>query len=179
MTHRREIGVAVSLCLAGAAVLLLAAGRDWVRLPADALSATAAYAKGGSADLLQALALAALAGVVGIAAARGRGRIAVGIVLALLGFAAFGISVRAGVDPSAPARSGGVQVARAAATSTGWPWVAAVAGLLLAAAGTIVAARGREWSAMSQRYAGAAASSTPDITDAGLWDALSRGDDPT
>jgi uncharacterized membrane protein (TIGR02234 family) len=179
VSHRREIAVAVSLCLIGAAVLLLAAGRGWVRIPADAITAKTTYSKSDSASLIRALALASLAGVVGIAAARSRGRILVGLVLAAVGLAAAVLSIRAGIDPSA-VRSAHLAVrSRAAATSTAWPWVAACAGTLVFVAGGIVAARGSRWSAMSQRYAGAAAESAPDTTDAGLWDALSRGDDPT
>jgi uncharacterized membrane protein (TIGR02234 family) len=66
-----------------------------------------------------------------------------------------------------------------------WPLLAALAGLLLTAAGTLTALRGSRWPALSGRYDAAAArvpSARPEpahATTANLWDALDRGDDPT
>lgn len=174
---------AAALCLIGAAVLTLAAGRYWVSAPGPAdrtIAAFTTYTKGESAALTRALGLAALAGVVGIAAARGRGRVAVGAVLAVVGVAAAAVSVRAGVHPVAQAEPGfALLPVHAALRSTGWPWVAACGGVLVALAGLLVAVRGPRWKSLSQRYAGAATVIAPDTTEAGLWDALSRGDDPT
>lgn len=179
MRQRREIVAAVLLTLVGSAVLLLGAGRPWAHRAAtrDRLAATTAYAGGQSPGVVRALGVAALAGVVGIAAARGRGRSFVGLVLIAVGVGALVVSVRAGLHPvvaarwELPAAGGG--------RATAWPWVAAAGGALVVAAGLLVAIRGPRWSALAQRYAGTARADAPAVTDAALWDALSRGDDPT
>ena len=62
-----------------------------------------------------------------------------------------------------------------------WPGLAAVAAALVLLAGVATAARGHRWSAMSARY------EAPTVdpqqvrarTDATMWNALDRGDDPT
>lgn len=179
MTQRREITAALVLCVLGAALLLLAAGRDWVRIPATGSLFANSVAKADVADLVRALGLAALTGVVGIAAARGRGRAAVGVVLALVGGYAAAVAAGAGVSPESQMLAGAAAEPAVEFVATAWPWVAAAGGLLVCLAGLLVAARGPRWSALSQRYAGAAAAPAPAATEAGLWDALSRGDDPT
>lgn len=179
MTQRREITVAVALCLLGAAVLLIAAQRDWVRIPATGSPGAASVAKADVADLVRALGLAALAGVVAIAAARGRGRAAVGVVLALVGGYAVAVAAGAGVSPEPQMLAGAAAEPAVEFVATAWPWVGAAGGLLVFLAGLLVAVRGHRWSSMSQRYAGAAAAPAPAATEVGLWDAQSRGDDPT
>ena len=180
MSQRREISVAVALTVLGSSLLLLAAGRSWVRFGSsvDDIARTTTYAKGESAALVRALGLASLAGIVGTAGARGRGRALVGLVLAVVGSAAVVVSVRAGLAP-VPQADRRAAFPVAGAGTTPWPWVAVGGGAVVAAAGLLVVARGSRWSAMSKRYAGAASANAPEATDAGLWEALSRGEDPT
>jgi hypothetical protein len=92
----------------------------------------------------------AVAGVVGILATRTWGRIPVGVALALAGLTA--------------------------ALALHTEWVAVAGGLLLAATGVLVARRGRHWRALGARYD--APTGRPP-TDADLWSALDRGEDPT
>lgn len=184
MTPRRELGIAVLMTLAGAGLVLIAAGRSWVSISArpSGLVATTTAARGAAAGVVRSLGLAALAGVAGIAAARGRGRIAVGLVLALAGAGAATLAIAAGSRPT-PVSGQQSATPNREMESTAWPWVAASGGVIVAAAGVLVTLRGTRWSALPQRYAGAAATVTAtrpvEATDAGLWDAQSRGDDPT
>jgi uncharacterized membrane protein (TIGR02234 family) len=67
---------------------------------------------------------------------------------------------------------------------SGWPWVAAMGGLVAVAVGALTVVRGRRWPSMGRRYAAAPqsqaasqAATTRDETS--MWDALDRGDDPT
>ncbi|MEO6712822.1 MAG: Trp biosynthesis-associated membrane protein [Mycobacteriales bacterium] len=176
MTPRREYGAALLLCAFGAALLLLAASRDWVRLePFGGGTMTADSVYG---DVARALGLAALAGVVGVAATVRRGRRAVGVVLVLVGILAIIVAADGVSNPAAS----GVSVGGAPDnTATGWPWVAVVGGALVACSGFLVAVRGSRWAAMSSRYDGPQNSrqKTEVAGDAGLWDAQSRGEDLT
>jgi hypothetical protein len=55
-------------------------------------------------------------------------------------------------------------------------------GVLLALSGALLALRGPRWSALSARYEAPAARAAERPTgpgDAGTWDALDRGEDPT
>src|SRR6185312_9524378 len=61
----------------------------------------------------------------------------------------------------------------------GWPLLAAAGGLLLALGGLAALARSRRWPTMSARYETPAARTGRPRTDAAVWDALDRGDDPT
>jgi uncharacterized membrane protein (TIGR02234 family) len=140
--------------------------------------------------LVAALGLVGLAGVVGLLATRRWGRLAVGAVLAAAGLAVAVTSVpRVAVPGAAEVRdvlvdsgkAGGVAPG-AAVTATAvpaWPLLAALGGLLLAAGGVAVVLRGRHWPTMSTRYEKPAARPAAAPTDAGLWDALDRGHDPT
>ncbi len=191
---RRELGAAVLACAAGGGLALLAASRPWLRLSAPRrppLPAVAVDLSGRDlAPLVAGLGLVGLAGVVGLLATRRWGRLAVGAVLALAG-----LGVVAGALPKlaapgadrardllADSGRGGALPADAAVAATtvpAWPLLAALGGLLLAAGGLAVLVRGRRWPTMSTRYERPAAGRPAPPTDAALWDALDRGDDPT
>ena len=191
---RRELGAAVLACAAGGGLALLGASRPWLRLSAERrppLPAVAVDLTGRDlAPLVAGLGLVGLAGVVGLLATRRWGRLAVGAVLAVAGLA-----IVAGALPGLAApgpgearelladagRGGAVpaDVAVSAATVPAWPLVAALGGLLLAAGGALVLVRGRRWPTMSARYERPATRPAAAPTDAALWDALDRGDDPT
>lgn len=162
------------LCLAGAALVLLAAGRTWAtgRLVPPPPLPPAVHAVHGADYLpaLRGLGLLALAGVGGLLAARGRVRSAVGAVLAVAGGS---IAVRC--------------LLLLGAGSTGrpspgaaWPIVAAAGGAAVLAAGGWVAVRGRTWSGLPARYERAAPADEAAAGGApATWDALDRGEDPT
>ena len=188
---RREIGLAVLLCLVGAFLVLVAAGRAWIELVVTSplvddrtLGVTGAELSPG----VRALGLVGLAGVVAIAATRRTGRVVVGVLLLLVGVGVVALSV--GVLGDAVVRAQDtltVQEAGGALSDdsrgTVWPYACAAGGLLLAAAGALVAARGRRWAALSQRYDAPAAREqappTPERAERELWESLDRGEDPT
>ena len=188
---RREIGLAVLLCLVGAFLVLVAAGRAWIELVVTSplvddrtLGVTGAELSPG----VRALGLVGLAGVVAIAATRRTGRVVVGVLLLLVGVGVVALSV--GVLGDAVVRAQDtltVQEAGGALSDdsrgTVWPYACAAGGLLLAAAGALVAARGRRWAALSQRYDAPAvreqAPPTPERAERELWESLDRGEDPT
>jgi uncharacterized membrane protein (TIGR02234 family) len=194
----RELGTAVVACAAGGGLALLAASRPWLRVSAPRRAPLPEVALDLSgrdlAPLVAALGLVGLAGAVGLLATRGWGRLAVGAVLSLAGL---GIVVGAVPRVAAPGaaevrelladsgRAGGVpaDAALTAAAVPLWPLAAGLGGLLLAAGGAVVVARGRRWPTMSARYdtpaARPATRSGAGPTDAALWDALDSGHDPT
>jgi uncharacterized membrane protein (TIGR02234 family) len=207
---RRELGAAVLACLVGAVLVLLALVRDWVAVPigGSALLPDRVVGVSGAelAPGVRALALVGLAGVVGLAATRGRGRSAVGAVLGLVGVVVVVETVRVSTDLRA--RVGDVEAigdlgGAGVVDGTLWPVVAVLGALLLVAAGALVTVRGRHWSALSERYdapvigarggrepvpADSPADSPTDSptdkapvapTDKALWDDLDRGEDPT
>ncbi len=188
MSARREVGVAVLLCLAGSALVLLAAGRPWAHalvhqppLPPVQVAPTGR----ALAPVLPALGLVGLAGVAALAATRRWGRIVAGVLLLGIGGAVLAVTLRTGADLGTRVRPIAVQAAGSsgarpgAVTGTGWGAVSGVGSGLLAAAGLLVVGRGRRWATMSARY-DAPTAPRPRVEPAtALWDALDRGDDPT
>jgi hypothetical protein len=156
-----------------AALILLAAGRDWrvAHLGPHHSVGQPGHAQVGS---LSAWGFVALAGVIAVAATRGWGRLPVGLALAASGASAAALSLHARgttftwytTDPATAVTT----------RTTAWPYVAAFGGVLLAATGVLVALRGRRWAALGARY-DAPAVRPP--TEADLWSALDRGEDPT
>lgn len=140
------------------------------------------------APLAAALGLVGLAGVVAVVATRGAGRVATGVLLALSGAAVAATSLRAQLRLESAVRPVAERVASvpggilSGVRGTPWPAISVAGGLLLCAAGVLVAARGRRWAALSARYeppreppAAPAAAAEP----TGIWEALDRGEDPT
>lgn len=167
----RELRLALLLVLVGAGLGLLAAGRPWVEqvvVRAAPLPSRTVLRPGSDVvSALRPLALLGLAGVAALAATRGRGRTALGVLLGLAGVAMVVPAVRALVSPPAGA--------------TGWPAAAVAGGVLLAAGGLLVAVRGPRWAALSARYEAPAAQAEPPPArpEVAAWDALDRGEDPT
>jgi hypothetical protein len=167
MSPNRQRVLAVVVCVAGAGLALLAAGRTWAHVtvvrpaPLPALH----QAKTGTALLpwLSALGLVALAGAGALLATRGLVRAAVGVLLLLSG-----LGLAAGALSRLPAGA-----------SPGWPLVTAVGGLAVAAAGGLTVARGRTWPGMAARYERPARRAGGGGGESQLWDALDRGEDPT
>jgi uncharacterized membrane protein (TIGR02234 family) len=190
-TARREVGLAVLLCLVGAFVVLVSAGRAWIELTVlsplvddRALPVTGAELSPG----VRALGLVGLAGVVAVAATRRTGRVVVGLLLLLVGGAVVVLALDAGSDAFARAQDtvtvqeAGGTVSDASA-GTVWPYACAAGGLLLGVAGLLVAVRGRRWAALSQRYEAPASRPAeapgPERAERALWESLDRGEDPT
>ncbi|MHA7264120.1 Trp biosynthesis-associated membrane protein [Arthrobacter sp. TMN-37] len=178
------------------AVALFAFGtttQTWleVRLPREAVQTPDLAVPGSDAATpVSAFALVALAAALAVSIA---GRVARWIVAGILFLAGAGIlltSIRIGLDPAAAAApaigeaigiSGG---SGATSAATGMPWLAAGAGLLLAAASVWVAVAGRHWerALRYERTTGSAAparAASAHATDIDSWDRLTSGEDPT
>jgi uncharacterized membrane protein (TIGR02234 family) len=187
VTPRRELLAALGGCLVGAAAVLLAAGRTWVRVEAGAgaLVPGADVALTGRAlrPAVPALGLVALAATAAVVATRGPFRVVVGALLVVSGAVVVLLAAQVTADPAGVAaataavrRSG----ASGSTTATAWPVVAAFAGGWLAAQGLAVAIRGRRWPSMSARYDAPRAERRRELApEAAMWEALDRGDDPT
>jgi uncharacterized membrane protein (TIGR02234 family) len=193
---RERIGLiaAVLLDLLGAAIALLVSSRTWQTIHVDrnGLQALRTDLTGHTVDgTVAALAVVGLAAAVAVLATRGTLRRIVGLVLAAAGLTMLWLSIAArGAVGTGEARSDvadkhhGVVLSGASfrvTTHAVWPWLSALGGVFVLAAGVLVAARGHRWKAMSARYEAPA----PDDetararADLSMWNALERGDDPT
>jgi uncharacterized membrane protein (TIGR02234 family) len=190
----RELAAVVALCALGGGLVLGAAGQTWLRISAQRRSPLADVTlslSGRSLEpLVAGLGVVGLAGVVGLLATRRWGRLVVAALVALSGLVvAVQALTRVGAPGTAAAeqlladsdRAGGLAANPVITTtaSPAWPVLAAVGGLLLAAGGLTALVRSRRWPTMSARYETPAARARRPRTDAAVWDALSRGDDPT
>jgi uncharacterized membrane protein (TIGR02234 family) len=157
-----------------------------------------------------ALGLAALAGLAAVLATRRLARRAVGGLLALFGAAivvsvslpvtaAQVRSAAAGATAQASSVPGGSTIGSGTTPGTGgsgvggltlasqvemaafpWRWAVLCGGLLVIAAGLMVAWRGARWPVMSSRYEQPAGRKPATAADpASLWESLSQGLDPT
>jgi hypothetical protein len=186
MTRRRQLTLAIVACVVAAALVLLATSRTWTVVVTErpAPLGPVRQARSGAAlyPWLPALGLAALAGAVAVPATRGWGRVAVGAVLALCGLGVVAGAVT-GIARGVP---------------VGWPLLCGLGGFAVAGAGAVTVARGRTWPAMGSRYERASSRPAPraaetdgraaetdgpappaGLTDAQVWDAIDRGEDPT
>ncbi|MFF4761967.1 TIGR02234 family membrane protein [Streptomyces sp. NPDC001292] len=189
---RRSLAVALLCGALGAAVALLATRQRWAEGTATvAGGAFPLTAKGSEVTgVPAALAIVGLAALVAVFAVRRSGRVLVAVLLALSGAgtiaaALLGATDGAALDEKAAQVSGDTAATAAALSHTGWPYVAAVGGVLLLLAGLLALRYGRLWPAMSGRYerSGAPRSRAPRPADPDrpedLWKALDRGEDPT
>ncbi|WP_162795411.1 Trp biosynthesis-associated membrane protein, partial [Nonomuraea lactucae] len=118
-------------------------------------------------------------------AAKGAGRRAIGVLLALCGLVAAAATWLAIGDEATLSWLRERNVLRGAADLQWrivalWPALSGLGAALMAAAGVIAVVRGGRWAGMSDRYERDAAGRRPRATgDRALWDALDRGDDPT
>ncbi|MFN8077452.1 MAG: Trp biosynthesis-associated membrane protein [Kineosporiaceae bacterium] len=192
MSPAREKAAALIGAAAGAGLVLMASSRDWATavLPAtSALGVPVRVAVAGrrAAPAAVALALAVLAVTVGMALTSGRVRRVLGAVAvpAALGGALSCLDVARAPEQALrlASASRAVDVAALAgrASVTAWVWVAFVAWLLPLAAGLLAVVRGGAWTARSSPRAATrtADERTASPTPAHVWEALSRGEDPT
>ncbi|MEU6710889.1 TIGR02234 family membrane protein [Nonomuraea sp. NPDC046802] len=175
----------------GALLVLLAAGRVWVRALGAAGSDTVVPTGGELSPALTPVALAGLAGVVAVLATKGVGRRVVGGLLALCGIGAAAGTWTALDEATVADWLHERNVLRGATAMPWeavslWPGVAAVGALLMIAGGVLAIVRGGRWTGMSARYERGAGADTPEAraaqaaqADRAMWDALDRGDDPT
>jgi Tryptophan-associated transmembrane protein (Trp_oprn_chp) len=166
---RKGMTLVVVACLAASALVLLASSRVWgeVSVPRPAPLGPMLTKRTGSdfASWLPALGAVGLAGAGALVATRGIVRLVVGAVLLVSGVGVVAVALP-------PLGSG---------ASAFWPVLASLCGLVVAGAGVLALAAGRAWPAMGARYerpAQKAAARKP-ASQAELWDALDRGEDPT
>ena len=173
---RRSVSTVLGLCVAGGATALFAAGRPWLRLAVSRsapLPDVSLPVTGGTLEpLVPALAMVGLAGAVAVLATGRRGRLLVGLLLAVAGSVVAtcaGLALRApGQDRTVTmltdaARAGGLGPHPVVRTTVvaGWPVLAALGGLAILAGGLDTVRRGRTWPTMSSRYERAAPADGP------------------
>jgi uncharacterized membrane protein (TIGR02234 family) len=192
MTARRELRLAVLLCLVGAALTLWAVRQPWVSYPASediTIKALRTSVRGTAvASVAQALALVGVTGVVAIAATKRVGRVLVGLLVGVAGVLVVvdvGHLLTTGLGhrlATSGCRGLCVVPQERYDRSPTWTWpVLTLAGsALMAAGGLLVALRGRQWAALSSAYeVPAARHVSAEPTDKAAWDLLDSGDDPT
>jgi len=171
---RRGLATAAVVCAAGAGLVLLAATRTWsttVTVRAAPLPPERVAHTGGDLTAwLPALALVALAGAGALLATRGAVRRAVGVLLMLAG---------AGL-----AAGGAARFHLASGGGRAWPVLVVVGGLAVVWSGYRTLRDSAAWPAMGSRYeradrASAAERGGRDRGDAGMWDDIDHGVDPT
>jgi uncharacterized membrane protein (TIGR02234 family) len=173
----------------GAVALLSASSRVWVHAAArDAVQVgggTAVTTTGREAQpLVLALGLVAGAAAVALLIADRWARVALGSCLVLAGAGAVACAVAVLADPVAvvrPSRTGLVTTVAGLhdVQVTGWPWLAVAAGLALVAAGVVTLVAGRRWAAANRRFEPEGTTASRPENAPEVWDALSRGEDPT
>lgn len=216
MNGHRPLAFALLLDVLGAGGALLSSIQTWQRLSAAREGpfpdAKVALSGRDVDSAITALALVALAGVVAVLATRGRWRRLVGAVVAVAGA---GLVTRAVVSVGAVDNDRAISFITAKRQTVtvlpqtavridvigAWAALSILCGLLVFAAGTVIAVRGGHWQGMSARYVRAQRSGEPqtdaavapdeatantddDAADSGraaatMWSALDRGEDPT
>jgi len=203
---RRDLALTLLLGAVGAGLVFLATRQGWAQVrtvPPKPLPASVVAVTGAALiPFADALVVAGLASLAAVLATRGLlRRVTGGLLVALgiaLGASAFTVSTSsaiaaadAGANPGSvgagsvtqgtgPATSAVPNVAGAAPHVTfgalGWQFLVVLGALAMVVAGVIVIARAGRLAVMSSRY------DAPAPVKAGtesMWEALSRGDDPT
>lgn len=194
MSSRRELRLAVLLCLVGSALVLYGASQTWAILEPTRLGSVAVDLSGDEiSGASQALGYVGLAAVLALAATKRLGRVVVGvlvlaagigIVIALSRVLHTGLAQRALEHVASPSCTPSpcsqyVRLPAVSSTVT-WVWLSLAGGVLMALSGLLVAVRGPRWAALSSSYTPPSARpAEPPATDKGVWDALDRGEDPT
>ena len=188
MTGRRGLLAALAGCVAGGALVLLAAGRTWGR--ASLTAATGAHVSvhvsGRDAEsALPALALALLVMAAAVVASRSWLRFFVGLVTVTLGGVVVGLALTSTGDVAAALqrRAFGVPAGAVHASLSAWAIVTAVGGAFAVVAGALTVLRGSRWPGLGARYdapGGDGETTARRVEPAtAAWDALDRGEDPT
>lgn len=187
MSAKRELWIWLAGCVAGAALVLLASGRDWFTVTYGTRQVAVSAAE--LAPALGPAAWAALAAVVAVLATGGLWRRVVGAVMALCGAGAvaaswWGSGAGAALRISAEHAPIASEAVPRVASVLAWPLIASAGGLLLLAGGVAAVIRGGRWPGMSDRYERQGPDKGPAPTrsapsERALWDALDEGADPT
>ncbi len=176
----------------GSVLALVAGSRAWWRAAGTGVS-VAFTGTEATAGLGQALALVALAGALLALVLRARGRRVLGVLLLLAGAGAVVLGVTRPRPASGTVRSRVLEVSLAdqfALVGTPWPYVYAVAGLVVAAAAVVMVLTASRWPSRVARFerpgvgdaaAPATAGTGVPTTDdpAALWRLMDAGVDPT
>jgi hypothetical protein len=164
------LAITVLACAVASALAILAASRVWSEVlthRVDPLPPMTTRRTGSSfAPWLSPLGVVGLASAGALLATRGPARRVVGVLMAVVGAA---IAVAALL----PLGSGARPL---------WPVVAAVAGAVVVAAGVATVGAAGSWPAMGARYdrpGQPPPAERKSATQAEMWDALDRGEDPT
>jgi hypothetical protein len=162
LRERRGFVVVVVACAVASAVVLFGASRSWSQVvtqrPAPFPPLVTKRTGASLEPWLPALAIVGLAGAGALVALRGRLRAILGVLLILVGVATVVFALR----------------------NTLWATVCVAGGLVIAFAGTATVKFQRNWPAMGARYERPPAKpERKPVTQAELWDALDRGEDPT
>ena len=169
---------------AGGLLGVVAASQPWWRATGDGVAVTFSGSE-ATAGLSQALAIVVLAGWVLILVLRAAGRRILGLVLTLAGA---GMLVTGVWRPRPSAEAVLTQVRevslidQVALQATAWPWLYALAGLLVAGAAVLVLLTAARWPQRVDRFERTGPGSealSPDADPAEVWRALDAGVDPT
>ncbi|MDQ1696853.1 MAG: hypothetical protein QOJ03_2206 [Frankiaceae bacterium] len=184
MTGRRGLLVALSGCVIGGALTLIAAGRTWGHavLPAATGARVRVTVTGHDvAAALPALGVALLVLAGAVIAVRSWLRRLVGLLLVVVGGAVIGIGATSADNVTAALRDRafGVQHAGVSAGLSGWAVLAIAGGAFAVAAGALTAVAGAQWPALGARYESPAGASRAAPRAESDWESLDRGDDPT
>lgn len=183
---RRGYALTLLLGMGSAGAVAVGAAKPWFTAEAEVAGLPRLAVDVTGSDVVPAaaaLGLAVLAAFGAVVATRGRIRQAIGvlIVVAML-FVAY-----SAVFPGSP--SGLVDDALVAKGWSGgdreidsvwWRWLVAVAGILGAVCGGLVVRYAMQWATMGDRYdAPSQRAPAETTTEADVWRAIDRGDDPT
>jgi uncharacterized membrane protein (TIGR02234 family) len=187
----RLLGLVALLLVVAATALWGASQLVWFRVAADlpGRAGQAVEVTGGQVQgSLGGIALLALAGTAGVVATAGVPRRLVGALLVLAGLGVAGLAVLpllvdpfatdAATVPAPPGVDADLLRYRPA-TATAGPWLAVLAGALLAAAGGAALLAERRLPRLGARYAAPGARRPPADPDRAAWQDLDAGRDPT
>jgi hypothetical protein len=186
VTPARERLVVVLGGLVAGAGAVLASTRTFATTVVSGVRDPVVVAGQAAAPALAPLGIVALALGIALTIAGRAARVVLGVVLVLLGSAIVAAGLPSVLDPSAGTSSAIVTATGVtdfapfvvSRSSTAWPILAVVSGVLAGLLGLVVLIRGHRWSTGGRRYRAdlPVTRSTDPISE---WDALSRGSDPT
>jgi len=169
---------------AGGVLGVVAAAQPWWRASGDGVAVTFSGSE-ATAGLSQALAIVVLAGWVLVLVLRTPGRRFLGAVLALAGAGMLATGVWR-PQPSTEAVLAQVRqvslIDQFALGGTGWPWLYAAAGFLVASAAVLVLLTAARWPLRVDRFERTGSGPVnlgPDADAADVWRAMDAGVDPT
>lgn len=169
----------------GGLLAVIVSAQPWWRAEADGAD-VAFTGSDASAGLTQALALVVLAGTLLALTLRARGRRILGVLLTVAGVGVVIVGAIRLRPSGANVRTRLREVSLAdqyELVGTAWPWIYAVAGVLVLGGAVVMVATSGRWPQRADRFQRAtreAAVSNPDEADpAALWKAMDAGIDPT